>query len=76
MTEKQFKELLEAQKEIMGLLAILVKRDMLQSSLIREMAMVGLRPKRIAELLNTTPNTINVSLSQFKRSTKSLKNIK
>lgn len=56
------KELLETQKEIVQLLAILVRRNTLQSIVIQEMGSVGMPPKRIAELLDTSPNTVSVAL--------------
>jgi len=43
------KEFLKTQKEIVMLLAILVKRDVLQSTVIQEMGTIGFSPKRIAE---------------------------
>jgi len=64
------KELLEAQKEIVRLLAILVKLDKTQASLITELGSVGFGSKRIAELLNTSPNTVSVALSVTKKKTK------
>ena len=61
------KELLQTQKEIVMLLAILAKRGTLQSALIQEMGTVGFSPKRIAELLDTTSNTVNVALSNARK---------
>lgn len=61
------KEFLQTQKEIVMLLAILAKRGTLQSALIQEMGVVGFSPKRIAELLDTTPNTVNVALSNARK---------
>jgi CRP-like cAMP-binding protein len=62
------KELHETLKEMVMLLAILVRRGSMQSSLIREFNAVGFKPKRIAELLGTTPNTVSVALHQIKKS--------
>jgi len=45
----------------------------MQSSLIRELNAVGFKPKRIAELLGTTPNTVSVALHQIKKGKKSKK---
>ena len=61
------KELLQTQKEIVMLLAVLAKRGTLQSALIQEMGTVGFSPKRIAELLDTTSNTVNVALSNARK---------
>jgi len=64
------KELLQTQKEIAMLLAILVKRGTLQSAVIQEMGNVGFTPKRIAELLNTSPNTVRVALHHARKGKK------
>lgn len=61
------KELLQAQKETVMLLAILVRRGTLQSTSIQEMGSVGFSPKRIAELLDTSPNTVNVALHHARK---------
>ncbi len=61
------RELLQTQKEIVMLLAILAKRNIVQSSLILEMGAVGFTPKRIAELLNTTSNTVSVTLIKARK---------
>lgn len=57
-------------KEIAMLLAILVKRGTLQSTVIQEMGNVGMSPKRIAELLGTSTNTVNVSLHHARKGKK------
>lgn len=57
-------------KEIAMLLAILVKRGTLQSTVIHEMGMVGMPPKRIAELLGTSANTVNVALHHARKDKK------
>lgn len=61
---------LSLQKEIVMLLAILVKRGAVQAKVIQEMGEVGFPPKRIAELLNTTSNTVSVSLHHARKSKK------
>ncbi len=61
------KELLETQKETVQLLAILVRRGTLQSTVIQEMGSVGMSPKRIAELLDTSPNTVSVALHHARK---------
>ena len=38
-----------------------------QSEAIRALGDIGFGPKRIAELLGTTPNTVNVALSKARR---------
>lgn len=64
------KELLEIQKETVMLLAILVRRNTLQSTVIQEMGEVGFSPKRIAELLSTSPNTVSVALHHARKNRK------
>ncbi len=61
------KELLETQREIVQLLAVLVRRGVLQSTAIQEMGSVGMSPKRIAELLETSPNTVSVALHHARK---------
>lgn len=61
------KEILQTQKEIVALLAILVKRESIQSKVIQEMGSVGISPKRIAELLDTSTNTVNVALHHARK---------
>jgi DNA-directed RNA polymerase specialized sigma24 family protein len=61
----------ESLKEIVMLLAILVKREGTQARIIQEMGEVGFSPKRIAELLNTSPNTVRVGLHHARKSKKS-----
>lgn len=67
------KKLQEALIEITMLLAVLVKKGSMQSSLIRDLDSVGFKPKKIAEFLGTTPNTVRVTLHQIKRNKKSKK---
>jgi DNA-directed RNA polymerase specialized sigma24 family protein len=63
-------EILQAQRETVMLLAILVKRGSVQSALIEEMGNVGFPPKRIAELLYTSPNTVSVALHHARKTGK------
>lgn len=69
------KETINLLKEILALISIQVKRGVSQSVLIKELNDAGLQPKRIAEIIGTTPNTVRVSLHHFKKSLK-IKNIK
>ena len=57
-------------REVAQLLAILVKRGTLQSTVIQEMGSVGMSPKRIAELLGTSSNTVNVALHHARKGKK------
>lgn len=61
------KEILQTLKEIVMLQAILVRRGTLQSTTIQEMGSAGFSPKRIAELLNTSSNTVNVALHHARK---------
>lgn len=67
MEDKKIVVLLE---EIVALLTIQVKRGVSQSVLIKEMSKTGLQPKRISELVGTTPNTVRVALHHYKKSLK------
>lgn len=59
---------LDRDDEIVRLLAILVRRQVpSQADAILELHRSGFGPSRIAELLGTTPNTVNVAVSRFKR---------
>lgn len=54
--------------EVARLLAILIRLQVpTQADAIRELGRVGIGPKRIAELLGTTANTVNVTLNKAKR---------
>ncbi len=64
------KEALEIQKDIVRLLTLTLKRNAVQATLIQEMDAVGFLPKRIAELLGTSPNTVSVALHKAKRTKK------
>jgi hypothetical protein len=55
-------------EEIVRLLAIELRRQTeSQAEAINEMSRAGFGPTRIAELLGTTPNTVNVSIAKKKR---------
>lgn len=64
------KEIITLLEEISALLTIQVKRGISQSTLIREMGELGIQPKRIAELVGTTANTVRVALHHIKKSSK------
>jgi DNA-binding CsgD family transcriptional regulator len=58
----------EPLEEIVRLLAIQLRRDAeSQAEAIEEMSRAGFGPTRIAELLGTTPNTVNVAISSAKK---------
>jgi DNA-binding CsgD family transcriptional regulator len=58
----------DKQEEIVRLLAIQVRRGSAsQSEAIVEMSKAGFGPSRIAQLLGTTANTVNVALNTAKK---------
>ncbi len=61
---------LEVLREISKLLVVNLKREANQTDLIIELDKSGFTPKRIAELLGTTANTVSVALSQKKKKKK------
>lgn len=59
---------MEPQEEIVRLLAIQLRRDAeSQAQAIEEMSRAGFGPSRIAELLGTTSNTVNVAISNTRK---------
>jgi DNA-binding CsgD family transcriptional regulator len=55
-------------EEVVRLLAIQLRRETeSQAQAIEEMSRAGFGPKRIAELLGTTPNTVNVAITTAKK---------
>ena len=59
---------IEPLDEVSRLLAILIRLQLpTQADAIRELGKTGLGPKRIAELVGTTPNTVNVTLAKAKK---------
>jgi hypothetical protein len=48
--------------ELVSLLAIIAKRGVPRSDLIHELGDSGFGPKRISELVGTTPNVVSVAL--------------
>jgi hypothetical protein len=55
------------EKEIVALLALLVRNGRTQVELISDLDKIGFGQKRIAELVGTTPNTVNVTLNTLKK---------
>lgn len=54
--------------EVCRLLSILIRRDAAsQTAAILEMSRAGIKTARIAELLGTTPNTVNVTVHKAKK---------
>lgn len=65
------KEITNLLKEIVALLSVQIKRGVSQTTAIKELSEAGMQPKRIAEIVNTTPNTVRVALYHLKKSLKS-----
>lgn len=61
------KELSNTLKELAMLLSVYIKRGVSQATLIKELSEAGFQPKRIAELIGTTPNTVRVALNRLKK---------
>lgn len=54
--------------EIARLLAVMIRMQLpTQADAIRELGRAGIGAKRIAELLGTTANTVNVTLAKAKK---------
>ena len=64
------KETVDLLKEMVALLSIQVKRGVSQSTLIKELSDAGIQPKRIAELMGTTSNTVRVALHAIRKNKK------
>jgi DNA-directed RNA polymerase specialized sigma24 family protein len=65
--------LIERLDEMVRLLAVIAKRSTRQVDLITELGAQGFAPKRIAELLGTTPNAVSVTLHKMRSSNKQKK---
>jgi len=62
---------MDKQEELVRLLAIQVRRGSAsQSEAAVEMSKAGFDPTRIAELLGTTPNTVNQALNDARKKSK------
>lgn len=58
---------MDYQDELVRLLVIQIRSQFeSQADVIRELSRAGFGPKRIAELLGTTPGTVNVTLAKAK----------
>ena len=65
----ELKDLLTQTKITNKLLVIQIKMkgDIPQQELIGQLSSTGAAPKEIAELLNTSPGTVNVALSRLRK---------
>ena len=60
-------DVIQRLEETVKLLAVLARRSTTQSQLIHELSEVGFSPKRIAELLGTTPNMVSVTVHKKRK---------
>ncbi len=65
--EKELQQITKLHSETVKLLVLLVRKGEIQQNLITQLANAGFGTKRIAELLGTTPNTVNVAIQKAKR---------
>jgi hypothetical protein len=68
--EKELQQIAQLQSDTVKLLVLLVKKGEIQQNLIHQFANVGFGTKRIADLLGTTANTVNVAIQKAKRQKK------
>lgn len=69
MSKSDEEKILAELKKITKLLVLGYSRDLNQAQSIGMMSKIGFQPKEIAELLGTTPNTVNVTLSKKRKKT-------
>jgi DNA-binding CsgD family transcriptional regulator len=60
-------EVLHELRRINRLLSVIATQNLSQTERIASLARVGFSPREIAELLETTPNTVSVYLSQARK---------
>ena len=63
----ELKDLLTQIKITNKLLVAQMKEEIQQQDLIAHLSTTGASPKEIAELLNTSPNTVSVTISRLKK---------
>ena len=59
--------ILEELRRITKLLVLIATRDQRQKEQIRILSNIGFRPKDIAQLIDTTSNTVRVTLAEIKK---------
>jgi DNA-binding CsgD family transcriptional regulator len=65
--DENSKMLAERLDTLIALVAYGLVQGKKQREQIRILCLAGLKPSRIAELLGTTPNTVNVALTSLRR---------
>ena len=63
-------KIIEELKDIKKLLALSLTKDQSKVEQIEFLSNVGFEPKEIAEIINTTANTVRVSLSRIRKKSK------
>lgn len=63
-------ELIREIKKLNKLLILLLTKDLPQNEKIQFLDKSGFSPKDIAEIINTTPNTVRVTLARLRKGTK------
>lgn len=61
------KEIIDRLDKVIRLLAMSVTLDKKQNEQIKFLSNSGLKPKEIADLLGTTPNTVSVALAHIRK---------
>lgn len=63
MDDKQFKEIIERLDKLTRVVAISNTRGLTSTDRIILLSQAGFPPREIADMLNTTPNVVSVTLS-------------
>jgi DNA-binding CsgD family transcriptional regulator len=71
MTDDQFEQMSRNVEVLVRLAALAAVEGKKQMEQIAILSASGLQPKEIAKLLDTTPNTVSVGLSQLRRKKRS-----
>jgi len=67
MEDKQFTEITERLDKLIRIIALSSTRGLTLTERIHLLNQAGLPPKEIADILATTQNVVNVSLSQMRK---------
>jgi DNA-binding CsgD family transcriptional regulator len=63
MNDRQFKEIIERLDKLTRVVAISNTKGLTSTERIILLSQAGFQPKEIADMLNTTPNVVSVTLS-------------
>lgn len=70
MNNTKDSEILAELRRITKLLAWTATKDQIQRERIKNLSNIGFQPKEIAELLDTTANTVRVALAEIRKKSK------